>query len=198
MGYRRGPSESYQERRERRAAVDDPEVVLNVAARYLEARSRSVEEVRSYLEAKGYRASLLEAAIEHLVQAGFLDDERFARAWLESRDRAHPRGEQALRRELAQKGIDRDLVSALLAERAQQASEEADGDRDGFAGGSVSADLAAARRLLERRGTALRRIDDPRLRRQRAYALLARNGFDPEVCRTASRLLDDPSADAQE
>jgi hypothetical protein len=29
-------------------------------------------------------------------------------------------------------------------------------------------------------------VADPRLRRQRAYALLARNGFDPETCREAS------------
>jgi hypothetical protein len=29
-------------------------------------------------------------------------------------------------------------------------------------------------------------VADPRQRRQRAYALLARNGFDPEVCRTVA------------
>ena len=33
---------------------------------------------------------------------------------------------------------------------------------------------------------ALARVTDPRQRRQRAYALLARNGFDPETCREAS------------
>ena len=33
-----------------------------------------------------------------------LDDEAFARAWVESRDRARPRGERALRAELRQKG----------------------------------------------------------------------------------------------
>jgi hypothetical protein len=29
-------------------------------------------------------------------------------------------------------------------------------------------------------------VADPRQRRQRAYALLARNGFDPETCREAA------------
>lgn len=197
MGYRRGPRESYQERRERRSQIDDPEIVLNVAARYLEARSRSVHEVRAYLTTKGYQAELVESAIDRLVRAGLLDDERFARAWLESRDRAHPRGEQILRRELAQKGIERELVDALLMERAQ-ATDENEGQGDGLDDGSASADLAAARRLLDRRGSALRRIDDPRLRRQRAYALLARNGFDPEVCRTASQQLDTERGDQAE
>ena len=38
--------ESLAERRERRAAVDDPALVLEAAARFLEVRSRSVAEVR--------------------------------------------------------------------------------------------------------------------------------------------------------
>jgi SOS response regulatory protein OraA/RecX len=40
------PRESFRERRERRAGIDDPDVVLNAAARFLEVRSRSVDEVR--------------------------------------------------------------------------------------------------------------------------------------------------------
>ena len=44
----------------------------------------------------------------------------------------------------------------------------------------------AARRLLDRNERALGRVADPRQRRQRAYALLARNGFDPETCREAA------------
>jgi hypothetical protein len=50
----------------------------------------------------------------------------------------------------------------------------------------VSADARAAERLLTRRAAALARIADLRVRRQRAYSLLARNGFDAEVCREAS------------
>ncbi len=62
-------------------------------------------------------------------------------------------------------------------------------DEDGLA---VSADQAAAERLIGRNARSLARVADPRQRRQRAYALLARNGFDPEVCRTvASGLVDD-------
>jgi SOS response regulatory protein OraA/RecX len=44
-------------------------------------------------------------------------------------------------------------------------------------------DRTAAERLIEKHARTLRRIADPRQRRQRAYALLARNGFDPEICR---------------
>ena len=100
--------DAFAERRARRAAVDDPAVVLEAAARFLEARSRSVDEVRRRLASAGYRPELIDGAIDRLTELGMLDDEAFARQWVESRDRARPRGERALRDELRRKGIERD------------------------------------------------------------------------------------------
>ena len=165
MPGRRG---SFAERRAARASIDDPELVLAAALRFLETRARSEAEVRRRLTQAGYREELVEGAIVRLGELGVLDDEAFARSWVESRDRARPRGEIALRRELALKGVDRALVDGVLAARGE------DGDPE--------PDATAARRLLERRGASLRRVSDIRARRQKAYALLARNGFDPGVC----------------
>jgi hypothetical protein len=50
-----------------------------------------------------------------------------------------------------------------------------------------SVDQRGAERLLERRSTALLREPDLRKRRAKAYALLARNGFDPDICRDVAR-----------
>jgi regulatory protein len=170
--------------RERRAAVDDPQAVLEAAARFLEVRPRSIVEVRRRLSRAGYRAALIESAIERLLELGMLDDRAFAETWIASRDRARPRGERALRQELTQKGVERELIDDLLATRRT--------DDEGLA---IEPDLAAARRLLERNGRALGRVPDPRQRRARAYAILARNGFDPDVCRTVAAAVlgpDDP------
>jgi regulatory protein len=175
MGARRR-QKTLEVRRAEHAEVTDPTLVLEACLRYLEARQRSTAEVRRRLLQHGYRADLVEGAIERLAELGMVDDEAFARAWVESRDRARPRGERALRAELRQKGIDRDIVEGVIEDRANH------GDPD--AGGSP--DEAAARRLLERHARALDRIPDPRARRQRAYALLARNGFDPDVAATAT------------
>ena len=164
--------ETIAERRERRAAVDDPDAVLAAAARFLEARPRSVTEVRRRLTGAGYQPALVEGAIERLLELGMLDDRAFAGAWLASRDRARPRGERVLRQELLQKGVDRALIDELLEER-----------RTGDEGEATEPDLEAARRVLERYARSLHRVADPRQRRARAYALLARNGFDPDVCR---------------
>jgi regulatory protein len=174
----RGRRETFAQRRERRAAVDDPEIVLNAAARFLEARSRSVDEVRRHLTRAGYRPELVDSAVARLEGLRMLDDAAFARQWVESRDRARPRSETALRRELAQKGIEPELAAEVLLERRERAAATGPAEGD--------ADVLAARRLIARRAASLSRIADPRARRQRAYALLARAGFDPETCRSAS------------
>jgi regulatory protein len=184
--------ESFAERRERRAAVDDPAVVLEAAARFLEVRSRSVAEVRRRLTTAGYRSELVEDAIARLTDLGMLDDEAFARAWVESRDRARPRGERALAEELRVRGVGREIVRATLEDRRSSALDD-DGDEPAEAS---SADEAAAIRLIDRNRRALDRVTDPRARRQRAYGLLARNGFAPDICgRVAARAVETSEAD---
>ena len=196
----RRPKETPAERRERKAAVDDPAVVLEAAARFLEARPRSVAEVRRRLGQAGYRPELIEGAIGRLTELGMLDDEQFARQWVESRDRAHPRGEHALIIELRQKGIEATTIATILKDRRElavrwedrPAAEPTPADD----GGTAHPDLAAARKLIERNRRALDRVTDPRQRSQKAYALLARNGFDPETCREVA--IEAASAPADE
>jgi regulatory protein len=172
---RRERREGFAEKRERLGAVDEPSVVLDAALRFLEPRQRSIGEVRRRLTRVGYREDLVTAAIDRLIELGMLDDEAFARAWIESRDRVRPRGSRALMSELAKKGIDRQTADQSLSEREE--------DHPG-------ADADAAEKLLNRNARSLARVADPRARRQRAYALLARNGFDPEIAAAASRALD--------
>ena len=151
---------------------------MEAAAAFLAVRPRSVAETRRRLRFLGYRHELVDGVVERLAEMGYLDDEAFARAWLDSRDRARPRGAAALRRELALKGVDRTLVDGLLAERD-----------DGS-----GADVESAGRLLERKRAQLEREPDLRKRRQKAYTLLARSGFDPESIRSALAVVVDPSA----
>jgi regulatory protein len=177
------------ERRDKRAAVEDVAEVLDAAARLLEARPRTVAEVRRRLVRDGYRADLVDAAVARMAELGYLDDAAFARSWIESRDRAAPRGEHALRRELALKGVDRVIVDGVLEARRQRVP----------AGEATDVDEAAAERLLTKKLPSFMREPDPRRRRQKAYALLARNGFAPDVCSAVTRrALDDAAADGSE
>lgn len=177
-----------QARRARRAEVTDADVIMEAAAAFLAVRPRSVAETRRRLRHLGYPSPLCDEVVDRLVDLGYLDDRAFASAWVESRDRARPRGVVALRQELQQKGVPRDIVDEILADRSEIAV------RSGLIadGSSGSADVLAARRLLERRTSTLHREVDPRRRRHKAYALLARHGFTPDVCQeVASSLADD-------
>lgn len=188
----RAPKPTFAERRERRAEVEDIAEVLDAAARFLEVRPRSVHEVRYRLASMGYRTALVDEVVVRLTDLRYLDDEAFARAWVESRDRARPRGEHALRRELQLKGIDRALIGEVLDQRRDQGTGAVEASDAGSVQGP---DEAAAERLLRRKLPAILREPDPRRRRQRAYALLARSGFSPDVCASVSRsVLDDAGA----
>jgi regulatory protein len=173
------PHERAAARRERRAAVTDPDVVMAASAALLAARPWSVADMRRRLTTLGYRSGLVETTVARLIELGYLDDVRYAAAWVASRDRSHPRGSAALRHELSRKGIEPEVIAATLAERDADGEDAGSGTHDADA---RTADLAAARSLLQRRRAALDREPDPRKRRQKSYALLARNGFDPETC----------------
>ncbi len=171
MAYRTGSQrlEARRARLQRHAAETDPAVVLNAAARFLEVRSRSVEEVRRSLTVAAFPAELVEGAVARLLELGVLDDRAFARAWVESRDRARPRGEQALRRELALKGIERDTIDEVLIERSE-AARDAAGDSGGAGredararfSDARAADAIAAERLLAKNRPSLLRVADAR------------------------------------
>lgn len=188
-----------QERRERRSAITDPDIVMAASAALLAIRSRTTHELRTRLVALGYPLELIDVTLDRLATLGYLDDEGYARAWVASRDRARPRGAMALRRELLRKGLGKELVDATLHERDQAAAAGDAGSPDAARDDDGSADLAAALRLLERRRSALGREPDPRKRRQRVYSLLARNGFGPGTCMGATRaFLEDTGDDASE
>jgi len=171
---------SIEARKAEHAEVTDPSLVLEAALRFLEPRQRSADEVRRRLLLRGYRADLVEGCLERLLELGIVDDAAFAQAWVESRDRARPRGERALRAELRRKGIDRQVVDDVMETRESE---------------QPAADADAARRVLERHASALARVADPRARRQRAYGLPARSGFDSDVALEAIGRLAESARD---
>lgn len=185
-------AERAEARRQRRTGVRDPAVVMNAAAAYLAARPRTVSQTLGHLRRLGYPAPLCQRTVDRLVEMTYLDDLALARSWVASRDRSRPRGEFVLRRELAERGVPDLTIEEVLHERRIAPAAPADPGGDDDPG---QRDLAAALRLLERRAAALDRDPDPRRRRQRAYALLARNGFGPDVCARALAGFEGPRAD---
>jgi len=95
------------------------------ALRFLEARPRSIAEVRARLGRKDFAPEAIDAAIARLGELGLLDDAAFARYWVENRQAYRPRGAGALRDELRRKGIDADTTAEILSDDALTGDESA-------------------------------------------------------------------------
>lgn len=90
------------------------------ALNFLTYRPRSRAEVRRYLERKRVSPEVSQRVEERLIRAGLLDDEAFARFWVENREAFKPRGRYRLRQELRQKGLD----AQVIAQAVQEVDEE--------------------------------------------------------------------------
>ncbi len=100
---------------------------------------------------KGVSQQLTERVLERLLQKGYVDDEKFARFWIENRNLRKGSSMRKLSAELSAKGVDRTIIESLLGES----------DRD---------DKTELQKIIEKKRP---RYDDE----QKFMAYLARQGF---------------------
>jgi regulatory protein len=90
------------------------ETAHDKALSFLETRPRSASEVKQQLLKKKIAADAIDRVIERLTDAGLLDDQAFAKYWVENRETFRPRAGRALRYEMKRKGLsDTTIASAL-------------------------------------------------------------------------------------
>jgi regulatory protein len=133
-------------------------------------RPRSTAEVRRRLEEAEVDPEAIEAAIARLTEQGYLNDAEFARFWVENRQRFRPKGEQALRQELRQAGVDSETI--------QQSLEGLD---------TSEAAYAAARPRAER--LRLLAQEDAQAFKQKLGNFLLRRGFNYDIVREITNQL---------
>jgi len=97
----------------------DPELrllhALDLAYRYLGRRDRTVREVRQHLELKRVEPATIDAAVEELARAGYLDDARYAVRFAEDRRSLDAWGAERIERKLQAVGVPAEHVRAALA-----------------------------------------------------------------------------------
>ena len=138
---------------------DERQRAYDQAVRFLSYRPRSRAEMAHYLRGKHLDESVIDEILERLTQAGYLDDEAFARFWVENRSCFRPRSRRALEYELRQKGLSRQVIVQALGSLDDEAAA-----------------WQAVRHLLPRWSA----LDDDRLR-QKIAGFLGRRGFGYEV-----------------
>lgn len=127
------------------AALEDESQFGKLYARAMEyclTRPRSVKEMRDYLRRKtrptkkcslktgeiierpGVKPEITERVLARLIEKQYLDDEKFARFWLEHRFLQKGTSVRRLKLELAQKGIDQETIDQLIVENIRSDDEE--------------------------------------------------------------------------
>ncbi len=143
----------------------EEERALELAYRALSTRDRTVAEVRAFLERKRVSPEALDHAVAELEAARFLDDDRYARLFTDDKRGIERWGSQRIERDLRRRGVPGHLIEAALAARDR-------GD-----------ELAAAIGLLTEKMPACESDRD----RDRAWRLLIRKGYEPELAYEAVR-----------
>ena len=100
--------------------IKDParsrERTMNRAVKLLAAKPRSVRELRGRLLEKMWTdESIVDAVIEKLKEYKYLDDQQFANNLAASKLRQKPQGKRRLQQTMAQKKLDKDVVSEAIA-----------------------------------------------------------------------------------
>lgn len=100
--------------------MGDFEKFYNQALRFLSYRPRSEKEVSDKLKIKYQKSNLKDLAliidkvIQKLKEKKFINDEEFARGWIESRLRFKPRSLRLIKLELRRKGISDDIIQVII------------------------------------------------------------------------------------
>jgi regulatory protein len=147
-------------------ARPETERAIELAHRAVARRERTVAELRTCLERKRVGPAAIEAAVADLHAAGLLDDARYARRYAEDKRELERWGSERIGRELRRRGVAPELVETVVADHGRQA------------------ELATALLVLEQR------LPSPALddrERDRAWQLLIRRGYEPEIAYEAVR-----------
>jgi len=105
-------------------ACEQADQAMQQALRQIERRARSSYEVYRFLQRKGFSEEICTQTITRLQELGLLNDADFASRWVAQRRALSRRGEQALRAELRQKGIDPALIESALSSEEDESNEE--------------------------------------------------------------------------
>jgi regulatory protein len=137
----------------------DPEsVARKILLDALTGQARSRRELRDKLAKKAVPPELTERLLDRFAEVGLVDDEAFARSWVESRQRSRGLARRALAQELRRKGVDDETARTALDELDPQQEER------------------AARALVRKKLRSLGDVDHTTATRRLA-GLLARKGY---------------------
>jgi regulatory protein len=146
--------------------MDEHRRALDLAFRSVAARERTEQELRQLLAKRGYEPDVVDDVVGALRDDGLIDDAGYARRFAEDRRLIDRWGSERIARDLARRGVDRELIEGAV----------------GGVGHAEELELAVA--LLDRRFPMAFAGDRDR---DKAWRMLVRRGYEPELAYEAVR-----------
>lgn len=84
--------------------------MMDAAIKYISIRLRSIKEVKDYLNKKFDKKEFVELALSKLKNLGYLDDNKFAKAFIKDKFNFTSMGDYKIKMELEQLGISYDII----------------------------------------------------------------------------------------
>jgi regulatory protein len=137
---------------------DHESVARKILLDQLTGQARSRHELAERLARRNVPDEVAGPLLDRFEEVGLVDDEAFARSWVDSRQRTRGLAKRALAQELRRKGVDDETAREVLAE-VDPGDEE-----------------AAARALVRKKLRSLRGVDDT-VAARRLAGMLARKGY---------------------
>jgi len=136
--------------------------ILEKVLRFLSYRPRSQKEILGFLVKKQTGEETEKMVMGKLKDLGMVNDLEFAKWWVEQRKTFRPTGKRLLVTELQQKGISKEIIEQVLAER------------------DYPEELETASQLVEKRKRKWENLPPDKLKKK-AFEFLMQRGFDYEV-----------------
>lgn len=131
-----------------------------IVMRRLAERAHSRHDLAQALAKRQVPEEVMEATLDKFAAAGLINDEEFARSWVQGRQRGKGLARRAIARELRRKGIDDEIARAVLADL------DPDDER------------AAAHRLVQAKLRSMSGLEQ-QTQIRRLVGMLARKGYPP-------------------
>ncbi len=141
---------------------------LDKLLRFATLRPRSEREIKDYFRRKKVHESLHSKLFDRLNHLELIDDEKFAKWWIEQRQAFRPKPKRIMNYELRVKGITKEIIEKVLGE------EEIDEEK-------------MARGLLEKRAYKWKGFEGFELK-QKLSQYLAQKGFSWEIVEKVVKL----------
>jgi regulatory protein len=88
----------------------------NQCFKLLSYRARSTGEIRDYLKRKKYENEIIDRVVDFLTDRAFLNDEQFARQWIDNRLSIKQSSVRQIKMELRQKKVSSDIIDKVITD----------------------------------------------------------------------------------